>query len=123
MKTLNSATTSQVTMQTDSNFPNKTKMKIKENHAGWILNSTTVNTDGSLISQVAFQHTSSTEMLALLKERKAWAKNECQFTVHLHLIQILVFIHGDFVACTYPTEEELEFYANHEQALIDANKP
>lgn len=99
-------------------------MKITESHAGWLLHSTIVNKDGSYISQVCFQHTSSIEMLALLKERKEWAKTECQFPMHFHLIQICVYPPSNgFSALTYPTEEELEFYAKHEQALIDANKP
>jgi hypothetical protein len=99
-------------------------MKISPNHAGWLLHSTIVNKDGSLISQVCFQHSSSIEMLALLKERREWAKNDCQFPMHFHLIQICTYAPSSgFTAMTYPTEEELEFYANHEQALIDANKP
>jgi hypothetical protein len=99
-------------------------MKINPNHAGWLLHSTMVNKDGSLISQVCFQHSSSIEMLALLKERREWAKKECGFPMHFHLIQITVYApsHG-FVASTYPREEELEFYAKHEQELINANKP
>jgi hypothetical protein len=98
-------------------------MKINENHAGWLLHSTIVNKDGSLISQVCYQHTSSIDMLELLKERKEWAIKECQFPMHFHLIQILVYAHKAFVSFSYPTEEELEFYAKHEQALIDSNKP
>ena len=98
-------------------------MQINENHAGWILHSTIVNKDGSLISQVCYQLTSSISMRELLKERKEWAKKECEFPMHFHLIQILCYTQKAFVAFTYPTEAELEFYANHEQALIDANKP
>ena len=99
-------------------------MKISPNHAGWLLHSTIVNKDGSLISQVCYQHSSSIEMLALLKERKEWAKNECpMFLTHFHLIQICTFPPTElFNAMTYTTEAELEFYAKHEQALIDANK-
>lgn len=99
-------------------------MKISPNHAGWLLHSIIVNKDGSLISQVCFQHSSSIEMLALLKERREWAKNECPFQMHFHLIQICTYAPSSgFTALTYPTESELEFYAKHEQALIDANKP
>lgn len=105
-------------------------MKINPNHAGWLLHSTIVNKDGSLISQVCFQHTSSIDMLALLKERKEWAKKECDFPMHFHIIQILTYKHNDvytcsnaFVALTHLTEEDLEFYAKNEQALIDSNKP
>jgi hypothetical protein len=99
-------------------------MDINENHAGWILHSTIVNKDGSLISQVAYQLTSSISMLELLKERKEWAKKECEFPMHFHLVQICTYAPSSgFTALTYPTEEELEFYAKHEQALIDANKP
>jgi hypothetical protein len=98
-------------------------MDIKENHAGWILHSTIVKKDGSLISQIAYQQTSSIAMLELLKERKEWAKKECNYPMYFHLIQILTYNHRAFVAYTYPTEEELEFYAKHEQALIDAYKP
>lgn len=98
-------------------------MKISPNHAGWLLHSTIVNKDGSLISQVCFQHTSSIEMLALLKERKEWAKKECKFPMHFHLIQICTYAPASgFTALTYPTEAELEFYATHEQALIDSQK-
>jgi hypothetical protein len=97
-------------------------MKINPSHAGWLLHSTIVNKDGSLISQVCYQHSSSIEMLALLKERKEWAKNECpMFITHFHLIQIHTYPPAElFNALTYPTEAELEFYAKHEQALIDA---
>lgn len=98
-------------------------MKINENHAGWILHSTIVNKDGSLISQVAYQLDSSIAMLELIKERKEWAEKECEFPMHLHLIQILTYSHKAFVAFTYPTEKELEFYAKQEQELIDAYKP
>ena len=98
-------------------------MKINPNHAGWLLHSTIVNKDGSLISQVCYQHASSIEMLALLKERKEYAKNECGFPMHFHLIQIAIYAPTNgFTALTYPTEEELEFYAKHEQALLDAQK-
>ena len=99
-------------------------MKISPHHAGWLLHSTIVNNDGSLISQVCFQHSSSIDMLALLKERKEWAKNECPFPMHFHLIQVSTYAPSNgFTAMTYPTEDELEFYAKHEQELIDANKP
>lgn len=99
-------------------------MKINENHAGWLLHSTIVNEDGSLISQVCYQLTSSIDMLELLKERKEWAKKECKFPMHFHLIQIMVYAPSKgFVASTYPTEAELEFYASKEQEIIDANKP
>ena len=99
-------------------------MEINPNHAGWLLHSVIVDKNGSLISQVCFQHTSSIDMLALLKERKEWAKKECQFPMHFHLIQIFTYAPSSgFCALTYPTEAELEFYAKHEQALIDANKP
>ena len=99
-------------------------MKINPNHAGWLLHSTIVNKDGSLISQICYQHTSSIDMLELLKDRKEWAKKECEFPMHFHLVQIVVYAPSNaFVAFTYPTEAELEFYAKHEQALIDANKP
>jgi hypothetical protein len=99
-------------------------MKINPNHAGWLLHSTMVNKDGSLISQVCYQHSSSLDMLALLKERKEWAKKECQFPMHFHLIQITTYAPSNgFVACTYPLETELEFYAKHEQELIDAHHP
>lgn len=96
-------------------------MKINPSHAGWLLHSTIVNKDGSLISQVCYQHSSSIEMLALLKDRKAWAKNETQYPMHFHLIQINTFPpSNEFVAMTYTTEAELEFYAKQEQTLIDA---
>ena len=100
-------------------------MKINTNHAGWLLHSTIVNKDGSLISQVCYQHSSSIEMLALLKERREWAKNEYpMFLTHFHLIQIHTYPPTElFNAMTYPTEAELEFYASKEQELIDANKP
>jgi hypothetical protein len=98
-------------------------MKINENHAGWLLHSTIVNEDGSLVSQVCYQLTSSIDMLELLKERKEWAKKECKFPMHFHLIQILCYTQKAFVAFTYPTEAELEFYASKEQEIIDANKP
>jgi hypothetical protein len=63
-------------------------------------------------------------MLELLKERKEWAKNECEFPMHFHLIQIMVYAPSNgFIASTYPTEEELEFYAKHEQSFIDSFKP
>jgi len=62
-------------------------------------------------------------MLELLKERKEWAEKVCNFPLHFHLIQILAYSQKAFVALTYPTEAELEFYAKHEQALIEANKP
>jgi hypothetical protein len=98
-------------------------MKINPNHAGWLLHSTIVDKNGSAISQVCFQHTSSIEMLALLKERKEWAKNGCNFPMHLHLIQISTFAPSSgFVANTYVSEEELEFYAKEEQNLIDSYK-
>lgn len=99
-------------------------MKINPNHAGWLLHSTIVNKDGSLISQICYQHTSSIDMLELLKERKEWAKKECDFPMHFHLIQICTYAPSSgFVAHTYFTEEELEFYAKHENALTDAYKP
>lgn len=98
-------------------------MKISPNHAGWLLHSTIVNKDGSLISQVCYQLTSSISMLELLRIKER-AKKECEFPMHFHLIQICTYAPSSgFVAMTYPTEEELEFYANHEQALIDSNKP
>ena len=96
-------------------------MKINPSHAGWLLHSTIVNKDGGLISQVCYQQSSSIEMLALLNERKEWSKKETQFPMHFHLIQICVYPPSNgFVAMTYPTEAELEFYAKHEQTLIDA---
>lgn len=98
-------------------------MEINPNHAGWLLHSTIVNKDGSLISQVCYQLTSSIDMLALLKDRKEWAKNECQFPCHFHLVRVNIYSPSNgFVVSTYPDESELEFYAKHEQALIDANK-
>lgn len=63
-------------------------------------------------------------MLELLKERKEWAKKECDFPMHFHLVQVLVYSPSNgWVVNTYPTEEELEFYAKHEQNLIDSYKP
>lgn len=99
-------------------------MKINPNHAGWLLHSTIVNKDGSLISQVCYQHTSSIDMLALLNDRKEWAKKECNYPMYFHLIQITTYANSnEFVASTYPLETELEFYAKHEQELINANHP
>lgn len=98
-------------------------MEINKNHAGWLLHNTIVNKDGSLISQVCYQLTSSIDMLELLKERKEWAKSECEFPMHFHLSRVNIYSPTNgFVVSTYPTEEELEFYAKHEQALIDAQK-
>lgn len=98
-------------------------MKFDPRHAGWILHSTVVNKDGSLISQTCFQLTSSLDMLELFKERKAWSEG-CGFQVHFHLMRVNTYApSSSFVICSYPSEEELEFYAKEEQNLIDSNKP
>jgi hypothetical protein len=100
-------------------------MKINESHAGWLLHSTMVNKDGSLLGHACYQLTSSIDMLELYRERNEWAKaNDKYVTTHFHLIQIFVYdCRKMWAAGSYPTEELLEFYAKHEQALIDANKP
>jgi hypothetical protein len=101
-------------------------MQINESHAGWLLHSTMTNkADGSLIGHTCYQFTSSIDMLELVKERKAWAESETKYvTMTFHLMQIFVYDSNKMWSVgTYPSQELLEFYANHEQALIDANKP
>jgi hypothetical protein len=100
-------------------------MQINESHAGWLLHSTMTNKDGSLIGHTCYQHTSSLDMLELLRERREWAKDEARsVTMSFHLMQVFVFNSNKMWSVgTYPTEELLEFYASKEQELIDANKP
>lgn len=100
-------------------------MQINESHAGWLLHSTMTNKDGSLIGHTCYQHTSSIDMLELVKERREWAKDEARSVImSFHLMQVFVFGSNKMWAVgTYPTEELLEFYASKEQELIDANKP
>ena len=100
-------------------------MEINESHAGWLLHSTMSNKDGSLIGHSCYQHTSSIDMLELLKERKEWAKDEARYVImSFHLMQVFVFNSNKmWTVGTYPTEELLEFYAKHEQALIDSHHP
>ena len=64
-------------------------------------------------------------MLELVKERKAWAEEEAKaVNMSFHLMQVFVYdCKKMFSVGTHPTEELLEFYAKHEQELIDANKP
>lgn len=95
---------------------------INPNHAGWLLHSNIVNKDGSLISQVCYQLTSSIDMLELYKERLEWAKKECEFPVHFHLIHLCIYPPSNFVAFTYPTMEDLEFYAKKEQEIANTYK-
>lgn len=100
-------------------------MEINESHAGWILHSTMVGKDGSLIGQTCYQLTSSIDMLELYRERNEWAKaNDKYVTTHFHLIQIFVYDSRKMWSVgSYPTEQLLEFYANKEQEIINANKP
>jgi hypothetical protein len=102
-------------------------MAIKENHAGWLLHTTLVGKDGKNIDQQCYQHGSSIDMLELLKDRKAtkkeWEseKNHVVF-YYLHLMQIVSYGSAGVLISTYVTEADLEEYAKHEQALIDAKK-
>lgn len=125
---LNYATISQTIVITTLTNPNPnpknmSKNKIDPNHAGWILNVTIVRPDGSLVHQSCYQLSSSVEMLRVYKEEKAKQEEakEHKFPMfwHLYLVQVMVFSHiNAFAVSSYSTEEELEFYADHESKAI-----
>lgn len=102
-------------------------MQINPQHAGWILHTTLVAMDGEVLDQQYYQYLSSISFLELLRDRqktkKDWESNPYPVRYHLHICQILNYLSAGLQIKTCVTEEELEFHAKHEQALIDANSP
>ena len=102
-------------------------MAIKENHAGWLLHTTLVDSKGKNIDQQMYQMGNSTDMLNLFLERKKtkkeWESDKSHIvSYHLHLMQIVSYGSAGVLIRDKATEEELTEYAKHEQALIDAQK-
>jgi len=104
------------------------KYKINQHHCGWLLSVVMVKKDGHLVASSVYQHTSSIEMKKLYDERQEWHSNESNksygFITHFCLIQILTFpLNKSFISNDKVHEDELNFYAQEEQKLIDSNKP
>jgi hypothetical protein len=102
-------------------------MEIKQNITCWLLHTTLVNNEGNCIDQQIYQHTSSLDMLKLLKERKetkaVWEteKYSC-VKYYLHLSYIRSYGSAGLLVNDSDAEELLEAHSKHEQALIDSRK-
>lgn len=102
-------------------------MKIKENIICWLLHTTLVGNNGKCLDQQFYQHSNAIDMRNLYKDRKetkaVWeTEKNSVVKYHLHLTYVMNYHSAGVLVSQYDAEDLLEAHAEHEQALIDAQK-